>query len=59
MGLNPLEDYLDKYCKQNKVSREETRKHALVKEVEAYYQKCKCEVIANDSSFMRKLPRRG
>lgn len=51
--LNPLDEYLEKYCRQNKVTKEEAMKHALVREVTEYYRKTGG---LNDSSFMRRVP---
>lgn len=33
---NRLEEYLEKYCKQHEISREEAMTHALVKEYARY-----------------------
>lgn len=36
--MNDYNRYLERYCKQYKVSKEEAEKHSLVQEVKQYYQ---------------------
>lgn len=36
-GSKDFEEYLDRYCKQYKVTEEEALTHAIIREVAAYY----------------------
>lgn len=36
--MSDYEQYLEKYCKKHKISKEEAEKHALVKEVKKQYE---------------------
>ena len=37
--MNDFEEYVARYCKKHEVTPEEAKTHALVKEVQAYYER--------------------
>lgn len=37
--MKEIDEYIDKYCKKHKVTREDAEKHAIVKAVTAEYVK--------------------
>lgn len=36
--MNDFEEFVKKYCKKHEITPEEAKTHALVKEVQAYYE---------------------
>lgn len=43
MVKKDIDIYIEKYCKKHKITPEEARKHQLVRDVAAYYEKRKGE----------------
>lgn len=44
------EEYLERYCKQHKISKEEAEKHALVKETKKYYEDSRRGISGSETS---------
>lgn len=36
--MSDYEEYLERYCRKHKITKEEAESHALVKEIKKYYE---------------------